>query len=165
MVVTREARPGEFERIAAFYRDTGYTPPINPADVIVVAEVAESKRALCGAVRVCDEHAVLVLRGMRVCEGMRRQGIGTHLLEAVEPVIGGRDCFRIPHRYLRSFYGRIGFAEIEPSEAPEFLRERWAAYGREYGLDVILMRRPGGAKVRRLQSTASASSLPSPAAH
>jgi N-acetylglutamate synthase-like GNAT family acetyltransferase len=165
VVVTRTAHPGEFERIAAFYRDNGYGPPINPADVIVVAEVAENEGALCGAVRMCDEHGVLVLRGMRVCEDMRGQGIGTRLLQAVEPVIGARECFCIPHRYLRSFYGRIGFVEIEPTEAPPFLRERWAAYGREYGLDVILMRRPGGAKVRRLQSTASASSLPSPAAH
>jgi N-acetylglutamate synthase-like GNAT family acetyltransferase len=167
MVVTREAYPGEFERIAAFYRHNNYTPAINPADVIVVAEVAENENesALCGAVRMCDEHSVLVLRGMRVCEGMRRQGIGTRLLQAVEPVIGGRECFCIAHRYLRSFYGRIGFVEIEPTEAPPFLRERWAAYGREYGLDVIVMRRPGGAKVSRLQSTASASGLPSPTAH
>jgi len=150
MVVTREAYPGEFERIAAFYRDTGYTPPISPADVIVVAEAAEveNEGALCGAVRLCDEHSVLVLRGMRVCEDMRGQGIGTRLLQAVEPVIGARECFCIPHRYLRSFYGQIGFVEIQPTDPPEFLRERWATYRREYGLDVILMRRRGGASRR-----------------
>jgi GNAT superfamily N-acetyltransferase len=145
MIATRVAQPGELERIAAFYRDNGYEPTISPADVIVVAEVAENEGAFCGAVRLCDEGGVLVLRGMRVCEHMRRQGIGTRLLHAVEPVIGGRGCFCIPHRYLRSFYGQIGFVEIEPSEAPDFLRERCATYGREYGLDVILMRRPGGA--------------------
>jgi N-acetylglutamate synthase-like GNAT family acetyltransferase len=148
MIATRVAHPGEFDRIAAFYRDNGYTPPISPADVIVVAEVAGNEGALCGAVRLCNERSVIVLRGMRVREHMRRQGIGTRLLHAVESVIGGRECFCIPHRYLRSFYGQIGFVEIEPTEAPEFLRERWATYGREYGLDVILMRRPGAATRR-----------------
>jgi N-acetylglutamate synthase-like GNAT family acetyltransferase len=145
MIATRAAHPADFERVAAFYRDNGYEPTISPADVIVVAGVAENEGALCGAVRLCDEHSVLVLRGMRVCEDMRRQGIGTRLLHAVEPVIGGRECFCIPHRYLRSFYGQIRFLEIEPTETPEFLRERFATYRREYGLDVILMRRPGGA--------------------
>ncbi len=149
MVVTREACPGDFERLAAFYRDNGYAPPISPADVIVVAEVAGNEGALCGAVRLCDERGVLVLRGMRVCEDMRRQGIGTRLLHAVEPVIGARECFCIPHRYLRSFYGQIGFVDIEPTDPPEFLRERWARYRREYGLDVVLMRRPGGASRHR----------------
>jgi N-acetylglutamate synthase-like GNAT family acetyltransferase len=148
MIVTRQAYPGEFERIAAFYRDNGYGPAIDPADAIVVAEVAENEGALCGAVRMCDEHDVLVLRGMRVCEGMRRQGIGTRLLQAVEPVIGARECFCIAHRYLRSFYGRSGFVEIEAAEAPPFLRERRAEYGRAYGLDVIVMRRPGVTRSR-----------------
>lgn len=145
MVGTREAYPGEFERIAAFYRDNGYGPAISPADVIVVAE---NEGALCGAVRMCDEHGVLVLRGLRVCDGMRRQGVGTRLLQAVETVIGARECFCIAHRYLHSFYGRGGFVEIEPTEAPAFLRERWATYGREYDLDVIVMRRPGRANRR-----------------
>lgn len=50
--------------------------------------VAEHEGVLGGAVRICDAHDVLVLRGMRVREGMRRQGIGARLLQAVEPVIG-----------------------------------------------------------------------------
>jgi uncharacterized glyoxalase superfamily protein PhnB/N-acetylglutamate synthase-like GNAT family acetyltransferase len=155
MAIARKAHPEEFERIAAFYRDNDYRPAISPADVIVVAENAG---ALCGAVRICDERDVLVLRGMRVGKDMRRRGIGTHLLQAVEPVIGARECFCIPHRHLRSFYGRIGFVEVEAAEAPSFLRERCAEYRREYGLDVIVMRRPGGAEARRASEAAVQSS-------
>jgi N-acetylglutamate synthase-like GNAT family acetyltransferase len=138
MVTARKARAEEFERVAAFYRDNGYEPGISPSDIIVVAE---SGGVLYGAVRICQEHDVLVLRGMRVGESMRRQGIGTRLLRAVESLIGARECFCIPHRYLRPFYGRIGFVEIGATAAPRFLRERCAAYRRDYGLDVIVMRR------------------------
>jgi N-acetylglutamate synthase-like GNAT family acetyltransferase len=139
MLVTRKAHPEESERIVAFYRDNDYRPAISPADVIVVAE---HEGVLCGAVRLCREHGVLVLRGMRVSEVMRGQGIGTGLLQAVAPVIGARECFCIPHRHLCSFYGRAGFVEIEATEAPAFLCERCAAYRRAYGLDVVIMRRP-----------------------
>jgi N-acetylglutamate synthase-like GNAT family acetyltransferase len=143
VVTTRKTRPEEFERIVAFYRDHDYKPAISPADVFVVAE---NEGALCGVARLNDEHGVLVLRGMRVRADMRRQGIGTRLLGAVQPVIGERESFCIPHCYLREFYGRIGFVEIEASQAPPFLRTRCAAYQRDYGLDVFLMWRPAGLK-------------------
>jgi N-acetylglutamate synthase-like GNAT family acetyltransferase len=126
----------------SFYRHNDYGPPVYSADVIVMAE---NEGVLCAAVRLCHEHGVLLLRGMRVCEGLRRQGIGTRLLQAVEPIVGDRQCFCIPHRYLRSFYGRIGFVQIEAREAPAFLGERCAEYRRKHGRDVIIMRRPGDA--------------------
>ena len=140
MFIARRAYPAEFERITAFYRDNAYRPTIRPTDTIVVSE---NEGVLCGAVRLCEENGVLVLRGMRVSKGMQRRGIGTRLLRAVEPLIGERECFCIPHRYLRSFYGRISFEEIDLAEAPAFLRQRRARYRREHGLDVIIMRRSG----------------------
>jgi N-acetylglutamate synthase-like GNAT family acetyltransferase len=138
--IARRADPAEFGRITAFYRDNAYGPTIRPTDIIVVAK---NEGALCGAVRLCEEHGVLVLRGMRVSAGMQRRGVGTGLLQAIEPLIGERECFCIPHRYLRSFYGRIGFEEIDPAHAPAFLRQRCTRYRREHGLDVILIRRRG----------------------
>lgn len=140
MTVTRTAHSEEFGRVVGFYRDNDYGPAISPSDAIVVAE---NDRTLCGAVRLCEEHDTLVLRGMRVCEGMRRQGIGSLVLQAAETIIGERECFCIPYRHLRAFYGRIGFVKIEATEAPPFLRDRCAEYRRVYGLDVIIMRRPG----------------------
>jgi N-acetylglutamate synthase-like GNAT family acetyltransferase len=139
MVRTRKARAEEMGRIAAFYQVNEYKPTIRPTDVIVVAE---NDGELCGVVRLCEENNTLILRGMRVYEGMQGQGIGTQLLKTTELLIGGRACFCIPHRYLQSFYGRIGFVVIDEGEAPSFLQERCAEYRREYGLDVIIMRRP-----------------------
>jgi N-acetylglutamate synthase-like GNAT family acetyltransferase len=103
--------------------------------------MAESGGEICGIVWLCEEENVLVLRGMRVRKDLQRRGIGSRLLRAAEPMTGGRMCFCIPHRHLRSFYARIGFQEIRSNKAPSFLEERYNRYRFEYGLDVILMHR------------------------
>ncbi len=138
MARIRTAYPQEFEDVAAFYRRNDYLPEIDRDDSLVVAE---REGALCGAVRLCEEHGVLVLRGMRVTQAAQRRGIGTMLLETAAALIGGRECYCVPHRYLCRFYAHIGFEEIEPCRAPPFLQQRWAEYQREYDLDVIIMRR------------------------
>lgn len=156
MITTREAWPDEFERIVAFYQSEGYEPAIRPVDAIVVAE---NDGEMCGTARLCIEHGKLVLRGVRVVEGLQRQGIGTQLLHALTPVIGDRECFCIAYRYLRSFYGQIGFVEIDPAAAPPFLAERHAGYRHEGGLDVIIMRRPSAREIREM-SDANAETRP-----
>jgi GNAT superfamily N-acetyltransferase len=136
---TREARPDELAWIAEFYRANGYRPAIGRDDLVMVAMQGEE---LCGAVRLCREQGVLVLRGMRVAEPLRRRGIGTQLLAAAEQLIGGRACFCIAHRHLEPFYGRIGFSGADEGRAPSFLVQRCAAYQRDHGLDVVIMHRP-----------------------
>jgi GNAT superfamily N-acetyltransferase len=139
VVRTRTARPDEIGRIAEFCQAEGYRPAIRPGDLVVLATEGDE---LCGALRLCEEGGVLVLRGMRVAEPLRRQGIGTQLLSAAEPLIGGRACFCIAHRYLEPFYGRVGFSPADEGQSPSFLRERCAAYQRDDGLDVVILRRP-----------------------
>ena len=146
MIRTRKAHADEMGRIAAFYRANEYKPTIRPTDAIFIAENDDGK--LYGAVRLCEENNSLVLRGMRVSGRMQRQGIGTRLLEIAELSIGDRECFCIPHRYLQSFYGRIGFVVIDECEAPSFLQARCTEYRDEFGLDVIIMHRPRGIGVR-----------------
>lgn len=148
MITTREAWPDEFERIAAFYQSESYKPAISQSNAIVVAE---DEGMLCGAARLCTERRKLILRGVHVKEGRRRQGIGTQLLRALIPVIGDRECFCIAYRYLRSFYAEIGFAEIDPAVAPPFLAERHTGYRLEGGLDVIIMRRPSAREIREMK--------------
>jgi GNAT superfamily N-acetyltransferase len=146
MLITRKARPEDHRKVVTFYRAHDYTPAIGRGDLIVVAE---REGALCAAVRLCEEHGTLVLRGMRVVEGQRRRGIGTDLLKAAVLQIGDRECFCIAHRSLRSFYARVGFGEIKATEAPAFLHRRCSGYRREFGLDVIILRRAGTVSERQ----------------
>lgn len=138
MILVRPLPPEEFGRVVRFYRENNYEPPVSSSDVIVVAE---NEGGFCGALRLCCEQDALVLRGMRVSASMRGRGVGTLLLQSVEELLAGKECFCIPHRHLVPFYGRIGFEEIDAAETPSFLRKRREEYRREYGLDVVIMRR------------------------
>jgi N-acetylglutamate synthase-like GNAT family acetyltransferase len=142
MVTTRRAGPDEFDRVVAYYRQFNYTPTVHRSDVFVVAE---HEGELCGVLRLCEEHDLFLLRGMRVSEPLRRRGIGTSLLKEAETLIGPRDCYCIPLRRLASFYGRIGFVPLPAAKAPPVLRQRCNGYRRQYALDVIIMHRPASA--------------------
>lgn len=138
MITTRAATSQDGDRITRFYAANGYAALLSPDDVIIVAEEDGN---VCGALRLCLERDVLVLRGMRVGQRVRRRGIGTMLLKAAQSLIHDRDCYCIPHRHLRDFYTQIGFREIRPVDAPSFLRDRMEEYRSRYGLDAILMQR------------------------
>ena len=65
MINIRTASDLERPRIAAFYAENGYTQVYANDDLLVLAE---SGGEICGAVRLCQEQDVLVLRGMRVSQ-------------------------------------------------------------------------------------------------
>jgi GNAT superfamily N-acetyltransferase len=137
MIKVRIAALEELPRIEQFYRETDYGGGLRLSDTLVVAEEGG---VLVGAVRLCDEFGEMVLRGMRVRRDRQRCGIGSRLLLELEHLLQDRVCYCVPHRYLFSFYGQIGFSKVAPEEAPSFLRERVEEYTR-LGLDVVLMRR------------------------
>jgi GNAT superfamily N-acetyltransferase len=136
-VRVRRLGPSELGRVERFYHDTDYGGGVSADDDVLVAERGEQ---LVGALRLCREFDVVVLRGMRVRDGFRRQGIGTALLRGAAEAVGKRVCYAIPHRYLRGFYAQVGFDEQGAADAPRELRARLEQY-REWGLDAILMRR------------------------
>ena len=134
----RIAGPDEYSRVLSIYAALGYRRTIDPADTVWFAESAGE---VVGIVRVAAEQGTLVLRGMRIAEHARRQRLGTRMLEAIAEWLGDRECYCVPYPHLVGFYRQIGFALLEPADAPRFLAERLAEYRRS-GQDVILMRRP-----------------------
>jgi GNAT superfamily N-acetyltransferase len=134
----RIAGPDEYSRVLSIYAALGYRRTIDPADTVWLAERAGE---VVGIVRVAAEQGTLVLRGMRIAEHLRRQRLGTRMLEAIAEWLGDRECYCVPYPHLVGFYGQIGFALLEPADAPRFLAERLAEYRRS-GQDVILMHRP-----------------------
>ena len=77
---------------------------------------------------------------MRVSTATQRQGIGTRLLEGLVPFLPDTVCYCLPHRYLKEFYGAIGFVELDPGGAPKLLQERLKHY-RRMGVDSLIMAR------------------------
>ena len=133
----RIARPDDYSVVLAVYAALGYRRAIDPADTVWLAE---TPREAIGIVRVAAEQGPLVLRGMRVAEHARRQGLGSRMLQEIADWLQDRECYCIPYPHLVGFYGQIGFIVIDPTAAPVFLAGRLENYRRS-GEDVILMRR------------------------
>jgi predicted N-acetyltransferase YhbS len=130
---------GDLDRIAAFYRAAGYGGGVS-ADDVTLAATADGQ--IVGAVRLCREAGVIVLRGMQVDLAFQRQGIGRMLLRECLPHLDGGVAYCLPYAHLAGFYGEAGFVPAPPAMLPPFLAERLAAYLRR-GQDVIAMRRSG----------------------
>ena len=133
----RITRPDEHGRVLSVYAAAGYRRTIDRADTVWLAESTDE---VVGIVRVSAEQGTLVLRGMRIAEHARRQRLGTRMLEAIAEWLGDRECYCVPYPHLVEFYGQIGFAVVEPVDAPTFLAERVDEYRRS-GQEAILMRR------------------------
>jgi predicted N-acetyltransferase YhbS len=130
---------GDLERVAAFYRTAGYGGGVS-ADDITLAATTEAR--IVGAVRLCRESGVIVLRGMQVDPAVQRQGIGSTLLRECLPHLEGGAAYCLPYAHLAGFYGAAGFVPAPPAMLPPFLAERLAGYLRK-GQGVIAMRRSG----------------------
>lgn len=137
-VAVRLGTADDLPHVAELYREWGYRATALPTDTLIVAE---HDRRIVGVVRLLVEHGHRMLRGMRVQPAYQRTGLGTQMLELAAQHIGARACFGIPYTHLVAFYGKIGFVEIAPADAPPFLVERAESYRAE-GLKVTIIRRP-----------------------
>ena len=133
----RKASHSQYSDVAEFYEKCGYSRGVRGVDTVLIAV---RRDVLVGAVRLCSEHGVLVLRGMQVLPTFQRQGIGSRLLRECLPILGDSTCYCIPWAHLEQFYGMGGFNRCDPTEAPGFLEDRLTSYLTD-GLDVVLMRR------------------------
>ena len=129
--------PIDYEVIRSVYAACDYSGGINEDDIGFLASLRGIPAA---AVRLTNEEGVLMLRGMMVKPEYQRHGIGKQVLQALDPHIGKNACYLVGRKHLIDFYGGIGFKKIEPSEAPDFLRDRAQLYNTN-GYECILMYR------------------------
>lgn len=136
MIEIRKSTERDLDAIRALY--ASLTPNIRIGREIQV--IAIENDVVLGIVRLVEEEGHLVLRGMNVREENQRHGVGKAMLKELEEHIEGRDCYCIPHSYLKEFYETIGFEQIPLDQAPEHLRKRHDLY-LSMGLDGIIMKR------------------------
>lgn len=139
-VVIREASPHERARVRAFYASCGHSGEFAAADRLLVAE---RQGQIVGAVRLCVEEGVQMLRTMRVSPDVQRRGVGRALLRQFETLLAPGPCYCLPYAHLTGFYGIIGFEEVGPEALPPHVAARLAHYRAERrGVNLIAMRRP-----------------------
>jgi len=118
-------QPAGLAEVARLYDTVGYRGGVAPADVTIAAR---SEGRVIGALRLCPEGGVIVLRGMHVLPGLQRQGIGRVLLDHCVPYLDRGPAYCVPYAHLVAFYGRVGFAVAPPASLPGFLAARLAGY-------------------------------------
>jgi predicted N-acetyltransferase YhbS len=111
--------------IAEFYKSVGYGGGVSDADVTLGVKLGGR---WVGAVRLCTEGGVIVLRGMQVAPDFQRKGIGRALLDQCLPYLDQSAAYCVPYVHLTEFYGRVGFVITPPELLPAFLADRLAAY-------------------------------------
>lgn len=132
------ATSDQHEQIHALYEECGYHGGFHANDLILVAQ--EFGR-LIGAVRLCVEQGLTLLRGFFILPSHQGKGIGSQMLQELVPHIGIHTCYCIPFDHLVKFYGVAGFVALSPDEAPIFLAQRFTRYFTA-GHKIILMARP-----------------------
>jgi GNAT superfamily N-acetyltransferase len=131
----------ELARIRAFYEGVGYGGGVGDSDLAFAATI---DGRVAGAVRLCEEAGMIVLRGMHVAPAWQRQGIGRALLARCVPWLDRGEAFCLPYGHLIDLYGEAGFTLTPPKTLPRFLAERLEGYLSK-GQRVLAMRRPGTA--------------------
>jgi len=139
-MVTIEVVQGEaLAEVGEFYRTMRYGGGVSEADLTLAAKV---DGRLAGAVRLCHEGGVIVLRGMQVDPAFQRKGIGHFLLTQCIPYLDRGRAYCLPCAQLVEFYLQGGFVLTPPDALPPFLAARLARYVSK-GQRVLGMQRLG----------------------
>jgi GNAT superfamily N-acetyltransferase len=132
----RWADQSEHDAILEFYHRCNYRGGIENSDKVAVALEDD----LIGAVRICFENGVKVLRGMQVDVDFQRTGIGLSLLKFLDEQMDMDGCYCLPYAHLKMFYANIGFREIDPVAAPAFLAKRLSEYLKKGSHEIVIMK-------------------------
>lgn len=125
------------EQVNKFYIEQGYHSDWSETER---AFVCVDDGIVVGSVKVEQSQGVAILRGMYVDSKYQSQGIGTQLLEYIEPVLNERVSFCMPLSHAAKFYEKIGFREVADNAYPNFLTKRCDKY-RDAGYVIKTMQR------------------------
>jgi predicted N-acetyltransferase YhbS len=138
-IAVHTADAAELDEVREFYKTIGYGGGVSQSDVTLTARL---DGRLVGAVRLCSESGVVVLRGMQVDPSFQRKGIGRTLLQHCVPFLNTGSAYCVPYEHLTNFYGQVGFIETPPKLLPAFLAERLAGYVATNRQTVAMKRMP-----------------------
>ncbi len=135
-MIIRWANTEEYAAVADHYAECGYRGGLNAEDRVLTAVDQDE---IIGAVRICMEQDVMLLRGMYIKQLFRGKGIGLSMLLYLKAQGDVAGCYCLPYAHLDQFYGKIGFEKISIAQAPGFLADRLAQYRNNGSRDIIIM--------------------------
>ena len=101
--------------------------------------IATQGTKIIAALRLHPVNNVFLLRSMCVDSELRQQGIGSALLDYLQPRLQNIECYCYPFSHLQVFYERAGFEIISDTLVPESIRDKYQRY-RSNGKDICLMK-------------------------
>ncbi len=153
-----EAEASLKEAIDHFYVEQGYHGSWSETERAFVCLVEST---VIATVKVEQTHGVSILRGMYVKPCYQNQGLGTHLLNHIEPVLNETVAYCMPLAHARAFYEKIGFKDVPMDTYPDFLIERCNGY-RDAGYTITTMKRDQAMQQRDAFMGCGVGILPTP---
>jgi N-acetylglutamate synthase-like GNAT family acetyltransferase len=135
MITIGLAGPADSNKILNLYNTCRYSGGILPTDAIVIAK---EDRQVIGAVRLCVENDINMLRGMQILPAMQRQRIGSQMLYFCLPLMQRQTTYCLPYSHLTHFYSQIGFQLADETTLPAFIQTRLLNY-RTDAIDMVPM--------------------------
>jgi len=80
-----------------------------------------------------------LLRSMCVAADLRHQGIGSYLLQQIQPELANLNCYCFPFTHLQNFYGSADFIALKVESAPEAIQDKFLRYINN-GKNICLMK-------------------------
>ena len=122
--------------VKQFYKKNGMRAQAPKGEKIYVVTL-DSR--IIAALRLSPIGTNHLLRSMCVASDLRKQGIGSYLLEQIQSELVNLNCYCFPYTHLESFYGSSGFVALEVESAPEAIQDKFLRYINN-GKNICLMK-------------------------
>src|SRR5271167_3419300 len=96
----RFAETTEYPGVLIHYKTCNYGGGIRNEDKVVLA----IEQGIVGAVRICNENKVKVLRGMQIKPAWQKRSIGSLMLKFLDDHVDMSGCYCLPYKHLTGFY-------------------------------------------------------------
>ena len=129
--------PIKLKLVNKFYKQSRNSGKASRSDQVWVIR---NPQEIVAALRLIDVKCDLLLRSMCVKPELRKQGLGTFLLEGIVDALAIKDCYCYPFTHLVTFYRVAGFEEVAVDVVPEWISTPYHRY-KGQGRDIVIMKR------------------------
>ena len=111
--------------VKRFYKKNGMRAQAPKGDLIFIA-LKDHK--IVASLRLHPVQSCYLLRSMCVAANQRKQGVGSALLQFLQPTLGKIECYSFPFEHLIEFYQRANFVLFESNSCPEAITDKFQRY-------------------------------------